>query len=219
MYQEVFKKFSQLEGSQHIASEFALRGIENLIRNKNIKTIFEFGVGIGTIPYLLYKINPDLYYTGTENNNFCVSALNKNLKGIIENERFNQIKDYTEFEGEKVDLVIIDGKFNDVLFLKKICHDKTLIFIEGHRLDQQKFVLTVFPNALLCTKISNKKNKPYSPFYNEIKNPYNGGYSFIRLENNFKNKLKHFINKLKTSLKYKLRIFKKHIYFLGLTKQ
>jgi hypothetical protein len=204
-YKSVFKKFSKLDGSQHIASEFALKGIETIIRVENIKTIFEFGIGIGTIPYLIASFDKKYVYTGTESNNFCKNALFKNLEGVIDNQYFNHINDYSEYKGGKVDFLIVDGSFNDEIFLKKICHSNTIIMVEGDRSDQRDLISSTFPNSLYNFKISLYKNKDFSPFYAKENNPFVSGYSIFRLNNNFINKLKSFIDKIETSIRYKLR--------------
>ena len=207
MYKSVFKKFSYLEGSQHIASEYALKGVERLIRTGKIRTVFEFGIGIGTIPYLIATLNNNCLYTGTESNNFCIKALNKNLEGILDKESFNHIENYNDYSGGKADLIIIDGKFNDYLFLKKICHKNTLIIIEGDRKEQKDFIAKAYPNALINFNTSISKNKSYSPFYNKNKNPFIGGYTLIRMNNNFMNRIKFLLNKIELSIKYRIRKF------------
>ena len=203
MYKSVFKKFSYLEGSQHIASENALREIEKLANKKHIKTVFEFGIGIGTIPYLLFNLDQEINYIGTESNDFCIKALNKNLKNIKTNKSFLHLNNHSMYDGEEVDLIIIDGNFNDESFLKKICHKNTIILIEGKRSKQVEFILKIFPKALASHKISNKKNMIYSPFYKKYQNPYIGGFSLIRINNSPKNIVKTYIEKIVTSIKYK----------------
>jgi hypothetical protein len=53
VYKEIYKKFSLLEGSEHIATEFALKGIERIIKDNKVWSVLEIGIGIGTIPYLV----------------------------------------------------------------------------------------------------------------------------------------------------------------------
>lgn len=205
-FDTVFKIFCQKEGCQHIATRFALKGIEEIIISKNVKSVFEFGIGIGTIPFLIGKLNRDILYFGTENNEFCLNAIKENLPLNELSIDFNLINSYDEFNKEfKFDLIIIDGKFDDVDFIKRIVHSNTIIFIEGDRVDQQNFIQSVFPYSLKNRIISIEKNKEGSPFYEENKNSYEGGYTIFRLNSNIFNKIAWFRDKLKTFLNYKLR--------------
>ena len=205
IYKSVFKKFSQLEGSKHIASEFALKGIENLIKSGQIKTIFEFGAGIGTIPYLIASLNTKCFYTGTESNEFCIKSLNTNLEGMFESHLFKLIHECSEYDGGKVDLLIIDGKISNKSFIKEICHDNTLIFIEGDRKEQRELISKIFPNAFINFKLTIRKNKMYSPFYREKANPFESGFTIIRLKNNSLNMIKFYRDKIDSFITYKLR--------------
>ena len=209
MYKKVFLEFAQKEGSQHIASENALKGIEKIILNKSIKTVFEFGIGIGTIPALLNSLNKKIIYYGTESNVFCKDALLKNLVNLNNGFEYNQLNSYEEFkESLKFDFIIIDGSFDNLKFLKSIVHDKTIIMIEGDRKSQREFIKEAFPNSMLSFVISNKKNDLNSPFYSEVNNGYVGGYSIFRIDKSLKSKMDWFREKVSTSVKYRLRRFK-----------
>lgn len=205
-YNSVFTIFSQKEGCQHIATRFALKGIEEIIISKNVKSVFEFGIGIGTIPYLIGKLNRDVLYFGTENNDFCLNAIQENLPLQELSIDFNLLNSYEQFNQDvKFDLIIIDGKFDNTAFIKKIVHQNTIIFIEGDRIDQQKFIQSVFPNSLKSRRVSLEKNKIGSPFYDENKVSYEGGYTIFRLNSNYLNKFQWFKDKIQTYLNYKLR--------------
>jgi hypothetical protein len=197
--------FSQLEGSKHISSEFALYGIEKLIKNKQINTIFEFGSGIGTIPYLIASLNKNCFYTGTETNEFCIKSLNKNLGEMFDSHFIKLIHNCSEYDGGKVDMLIIDGHIGNKSFIKEICHENTIIFIEGDRKEQREFIAKIYPKALINFKLSIKKNKVYSPFYKDKENPFKSGFILIRLNNNFSNKIQFFSDKVESFIKYKLR--------------
>lgn len=205
-YDIVFKIFGKKEGCQHIATRFALKGIEEIIKNKNIKTVFEFGIGIGTIPYLIGSLNNKITYYGTEDNEFCLNAIKENLPLKELNIEFNLLNKYDEFkENFQFDLIIIDGKFEDIEFLKRIAHKNTIIFIEGDRAEQQELVKKAFPFSLKNRIVCITKNQKNSPFYNEENNNFEGGYTVFRLNTNFINKMSWYKTKLVTSIKYRFR--------------
>lgn len=205
-YDVVFKKFGQKEGCQHIATRFALKGIEEIIKKQNINTVFEFGIGIGTIPYLLGSLRKKILYYGTEDNEFCLNAIKENLPFNELNIEFNLLNNYYEFkENFKFDLIIIDGKFEDIEFLKRIAHNKTIIFIEGDRASQQEIIQAAFPFALKNRIVCIRKHQKDSPFYKEENNNFEGGYTIFQLNTNFISKINWFKTKLETSIKYRFR--------------
>ena len=201
-YLEVFKIFSRKNGSQHIATEYALRGIEELIQKNKIKVVFEFGIGIGTIPYLCAVLDKNINYYGTESNDFCINELNKNLENVKNNLKFTHLNNFEDFdENIKFDLIIIDGEVNNSEFIKSITHKDSIIFIEGDRKSQCDFIKNIFPDSLQVRKITSKRHKSYSPFGSEN---FGGGYTIFRLNNSLKNKILTLFDKIETSFKYKI---------------
>jgi spore coat polysaccharide biosynthesis predicted glycosyltransferase SpsG len=206
MYKDTFQVFSQKEGSQHIAQEFALQKIEKLGKKKNVKAVFEFGIGIGTVPFLLSHLDKEIIYYGTEDNDFCIKAFRENLQSMGKDFKFNHINNFEDYSGIiKFDFIIIDGSFNNVDFLKKIIKSDTIILVEGDRKKQREFLNNLFPKALVSQSISLKKNSKFSPFYSEINNTYVGGYTVYRLNPTFANKIVWFIEKVITFLKFRVR--------------
>lgn len=206
IHKSVFKYFSLLEGSQHIASENALKGIESLIRKNNIKSVFEFGIGIGTIPFLIKKINSEIEYTGIENNDFCISAFNTNLENWVHKPLFKHLRSTEELVStQNFDLIIIDSQFEDSAFLQKIVHSNSILFIEGHRELQGEMIARTFHKPLISRIISTRKNYTWSPFDSKS---YMGGYSLYRLNNSsLANQYHWMIEKIETAFKYRIRKF------------
>ena len=104
---ETYKQFCLAEGNQHIASEFAVLKLQELMESFNIKSILEVGLGIGAIAGSILAINKDLTYTGTENNKFCLEALTKNLGK--EHKHLHLISGVNELSLEaSYELIIVD---------------------------------------------------------------------------------------------------------------
>jgi hypothetical protein len=201
-YKNIYKKFASLEGSDHIASEFALKGIEKLILKNNVKTVFELGIGIGTIPYLIKKIDRNIFYVGTEGNPYCIEQLNKNLSEVMDNQLLHFSSTSEIDKNLKFDLIIIDGKFDNTDFIKSITHTNSIILIEGDRKEQRDVIQDIFPNYLVSRCITNKRNYTWGPFVSG----YMGGYTLYRLNyKSFKNRVAHLRERISTSLLYRLR--------------
>ena len=75
-----YLKFSSFEGSQHIASEFAIYKLIQIVKRFKSKSILEIGLGIGSISSTILDFFDDkIDYIGTEDNQFCLNSLTKNL--------------------------------------------------------------------------------------------------------------------------------------------
>jgi hypothetical protein len=160
---ETYKQFCLTEGNQHIASEYAILKLQELVERFNIKSVLEVGLGIGAIAASLLKLNKHLVYTGTEDNTFCLKSLPKNL-GINYNklEIFSRLKSLPH--DTRYDLVIIDGRDINIEKVKSVITKHGIIAIEGDRSLQQKTLQDLFPHQVNVHMISTGKNKDYSPF-------------------------------------------------------
>lgn len=195
---EIYRQFCHVEGNEHIASEFAILKMQEIIRNSEAKKILEVGLGIGSISGSLLKINPDLRYYGTESNQFCLNALKKNLGAQYQ--RLRLFKNVTELPEEiKFDLIIIDAHDENLIGLTSKLSPSGIIIIEGDRKFQNKILINQLPHSLFVHCISLKKNREYSPFgkYN-----WQGGVKIIFSNPTRKQYRIWFMEKLKTKLKY-----------------
>lgn len=195
---ELYKNFSLAEGSQHIASEYAILKLQELIRKFKINNILEIGLGIGSISGILLALNKNLKYSGTENNEFCLKALAENLKKdftclhIFQN--LNKVS-----AREKFDLIIIDAKDSNPEKIKKLIEQRGIICIEGDRIPQQTIITEFFPKHKIVHSISLKKNKSYSPFPED---EWQGGLKVVFINPDLKQYLWWLKEKIKTKLKY-----------------
>lgn len=155
-----YKYFCEKEGNQHIAGLYALEKILDIIDVNRPKRILEIGLGIGSIAYTIMKYAENkkinLIYHGTEDNEYCLIQLRKNL-----NKYFDDIDVYTDLKSIKInskyDFIIIDGSDESLEKVKDIIAANGIIFIEGGRAMQTKKMNSLFPNHRFTTCISDFK--------------------------------------------------------------
>lgn len=202
---ETYKYFSNLDGNQHIASEFALKKIIDIIKNYKIKNVLELGLGIGSISFCILEFskeyNTQIEYTGTESNEFCLEVLPKYLK-----EHFNKVQIFKGLNevpnNKKFEMVIIDGKDENLIQVKKIISNRGIIVIEGDRKPQLELLKNIFPDHLYVRLISNQHNPSYGPFSSLT---LLGGIQLIFINPNFHQKINFIFYKISTAIKYRLR--------------
>ena len=131
----VHKRFKFRPGSDHIASAGALAHLAALLRTERVKSVLEFGSGIGTVSYLLLTTPPkDRHVVSVERNPFCLSQLTRNIPQEL-GPRFSIHRGKT-VPDDDFDLVVIDGSVPDYSFLR----EGQLLFIEGGRSTQRHAV-------------------------------------------------------------------------------
>jgi hypothetical protein len=200
----LYQSFSAAEGNQHIASEYAIENLNRLVQKFQVQRILEVGLGIGSISGIVLALNRNktkLDYLGTEANDFCLKALPENLK-----EDYSRLKIYsnlTEIPSvTKFDLIIIDGKDQNLKVIEGLISKNGLIAIEGDRMPQQDSLQELFPNHKYVHLISLKKNKSYSHFPAEH---WQGGLKIIFIDPTGFQKLWWVKEKISTKLKYWFR--------------
>jgi hypothetical protein len=198
---KLYQSFCEAEGSQHIASKYAIGKINGLVDKFRVKRILEVGLGIGSISGILLALNRNktkLDYSGTETNDFCLKALPINLK-----ENYNRLKIYSDLteisNDKKYDLIIIDGKDHNLQAIKGLISDNGILAIEGDRIPQQDSIQELFPVHKYVHCISLKKNKSYSPF---PATHWQGGLKIILINPTGFQKLWWVREKIYTKLKY-----------------
>ncbi|MBX9808341.1 MAG: hypothetical protein K2X95_11155 [Flavobacteriaceae bacterium] len=206
---ETYKYFSKLEGNQHIASEFALKKLIDIIKKYKIKSVLELGLGIGSISFCILEFskefNKQIEYVGTESNEFCLEVLPKYLKEHFDSiQIFNVLNEVPN--NKKFDLVIIDGKDENLIEVKKIISDRGIIVIEGDRKPQLELVKSIFLDHLYVRLISNQKNPKYGPFSSFT---LVGGIQLIFINPNFYQKINFIYYKIGTAIRYRLRAIMK----------
>lgn len=202
---ETYKYFSSLVGNQHIASEFALSFVNNLIGKFQIKSVLELGLGIGSICYSVHEFcnrnAMNIKYIGTESNPFCLSVLPKYL-----NKYFKTIEIHPNLKhvpkGHRFDLVIVDGQEESLEKVSSLTAQQGIVLIEGDRLPQLEVIRKIFPKAKYTRVISIYKNPVYGPFSS---NHWCGGVQLVFTHPTFNQKLYYYNLKFSTAIKYKLR--------------
>lgn len=200
-----FKYFSGLEGNQHIASEFALKTIVDIVDKYKTENVLELGLGIGSIAYCIQdfyqKSHRKLNYVGTEANAFCLNALSTYLKEYYAKVQiFNTLKDIETTQ--KFDLIIIDGTDEHLLKIKDMITDNGIIIVEGDRIPQLNIIREIFPKSLYTRVVSNYISPDYGPF---PPGSYSGGLQLIFINPTLEQKIDFALYKIKTAVNYRLR--------------
>jgi hypothetical protein len=210
LVEENYLRFCQLDGSDCIASEFALSTVLQLIRTYKVKTVLEIGLGIGSISDTVLKLsngeNLNIEYFGTEANEFCNVALTQNVRSIRDIHLFKKLSEISS--ENKFDLIIIDGQDNQLKEIYKYCKKHSIIFIEGDRSPQRELVMSIFPKAKHVNVISLNKNKEYAHGLCETYH-FVGGGQLIFTNPSFKMKFHYLKEKIRTYILRHLRKYRK----------
>jgi len=205
---ENYKRFCAFEGSEYIASEFALDVILKIIDTYKVTEILEFGLGIGSISDTVLKYaksnNRTIRYVGTEKNEFCLNALKNCVEDFHKIELYSELK---EVKSQKFDFIIIDGYDDTLKEIVSYCKENTIIFIEGDRKGQTNAIKEIFPNNKYVNVITLMKNKPYAHGTCEPTS-YMGGGQLLFINPTLAMKFDWFEQKVKTFVKRKIRVFK-----------
>lgn len=201
---ETYKKFCSAEGNQHIASEYAILKMQRLIDRFQMNSVLEIGLGIGAVAGSLLSVNANIKYSGTEENAFCLKALERNLNG-----NFQKLRIFSKLDGvpqEKFDFIIIDGKDNGLEKIRQMINKHGIICIEGDRLPQLRLLSKFFPRHKFVHSISLEKNPSYSPFPPAH---WQGGLKIIFVKPDLVQNLWWLKEKVRTKLKYFFRSYLK----------
>jgi hypothetical protein len=130
----IHARFSKFEGSDHIASRFALEHLAALLTERKPRYVLELGAGIGTITELLLSHPAGI--TGliaTETQPFCLNALEKNLSNRAD-PRLRVVTTPQELAQHRrtVDLIVGDGSLKDPAETA-FAGEGTSVFVEGNR--------------------------------------------------------------------------------------
>lgn len=203
--EDVFKKFSNLEGNQHICTENALIGILKVLNDYKPARVLEFGIGIGCMTYGILKWiksqNGNCAYYGTEDNDFCINALNQNLKEFKDEPYFKWGESFESDTSTLYDLVIIDGPANIENGLRNLAKGG-IIFIEGYRENQIKVIsdFNKSRNYVIYRQYSLLKQRAYGPF----KQGYQKGYTVIKFDPSFVDKVDFFFKKIVNHIRFRI---------------
>lgn len=200
-----YKRFCAYEGSDFIASEFALETILKIISVFKVNSVLELGLGIGSISDTVLKFskkeNKKISYVGTEKNEFCLNAIKKN---IIDYDHIELYADLKQIKKKQFDLIIIDGYDDTLKEIVAFCKKNTIIFIEGDRKGQTESIMQIFPGCKHVNVITLDKNRAYA--HGGISTShFVGGGQLIFVNPTIKMKLFWFRQKTATFIKNKIR--------------
>jgi spore coat polysaccharide biosynthesis predicted glycosyltransferase SpsG len=209
--QENYKQFSAFDGSDYIASEFALETIVNILDSFNITSVLELGLGIGSVSDTILKYNrlnkKEILYYGTENNVFCLDALKKNVKDFDKINLFSELK---EIKNQKFDLIIVDGQDVSLSIIETYTKSNTIFYVEGDRSNQTEALKEIFPKSKHVNVITLRKNPEYAHGGNSTNNYLGGGQVIFKKPTS---KMKYYFlkEKIRTFVIRKLRSYKKKV--------
>ncbi len=157
--ENICELFKNKTGSNEIAGMVTLREVIRFCREHKPRAVLELGGGIGTISYAVLS-NCDATMDIYEHNDFCIGALNENLKEY--KERFAIIPSYLSLPPRReYDLIIIDGgkgkHERDGGFPRGInayihsLDSLKVIFIEGERKSQRFWVTQALRTRFIYT--------------------------------------------------------------------
>ena len=198
-----YKRFSTIEGNEFIASEYALTTIMRLIEDFKVKSVLEVGLGIGSISDTILKKHPEIKYTGTEAEPYCLTVLPKN---VVNYEKIAVFNDLSQPASEQYDLIIVDGSDASLAEIKRFCHDDTILFIEGFRGEQVAALKQIFPKSMHAEVISSRRNPEYGPF---PATRWGGGGQLIFINPDLYKKYYWFKEKVRSFIVRRMRKFKK----------
>jgi hypothetical protein len=204
-----YKFFLDKEGSDYIASDYALYTLLRVIKKFKIQSVLEVGVGIGCIVHTVLKYadenNTTIKYEGTEANDFCLKVLNPNLGKYVS--KFKLYPFLKDVNAGPYELVIVDGTDSKLEAVAKLIAPNGIVFIEGGRADQVNALLKIFPNSKAVQAVSGKPN-PKGVEYTTDR--WRGGGTIIFVNPNATQKIIHFQERVSNSFKFRvLRKFNK----------
>lgn len=201
---ENYKEFCSFEGSDYIASEFALETILRIIKIFKIKNLLELGMGIGSVSDTVFKFDKEnlINYYGTENNDFCLKVLPNNVKNFAKIVLNSELKN---IRNKKFDLIIIDGLDKSISTIESYCNDHAIVFVEGDRKNQTTKLLSIFPKSLYVNVITLQKKPSYAHGGGSV-NSYVGGGQLIFINPTFRMRIYWIKEKISTFIKIKIRI-------------
>ena len=203
--QNVYRKFSTIEGNKHIASLYALTKIVDIVDENRPSTILEIGLGIGSVSDAILgfvnRHNLKVGYAGTEANEFCLSQLPLNLGAHFE--KISIFSDVDQIPKQnRYDLIIVDGSDASLEKLTDLVSDHAVIFIEGDRAPQEERIRKLFPKHIYCQSISSFRNPDYGPFSEKH---WSSGGKLIYVNPTIGQRISHFREKLRTAFLYRKR--------------
>jgi protein-L-isoaspartate O-methyltransferase len=175
---ELYARFSQLPGSEHIASANAINALLWAIERWRPMTVLEIGAGIGTLTSAVVRSMPA---GGTircvEDEPFCVGALRTNLGD--EMDRVELVATTADVPADtRFDLIIVDGgtaePFTDRLAPGGV------VFVEGDRAPQRRSIEADGRPCARSTVRSTRRATPGGPV--EVGQTWEGGCTVYKFE-------------------------------------
>ena len=127
---QVHSRFAAQVGSEHIASTLSLAHIAAITRQFPIRSVVEFGSGIGTITsVLLARLPRETRIVCTEHKEWCRQQFEQNIPAS-ERSRIELLPDKGPAITESFDFVVLDGPISAG---SAFAREGSIVFVEGTR--------------------------------------------------------------------------------------
>lgn len=204
----VHRRFRGRPGSEHIATESAVRGLVRALRRARPRRVLELGAGIGTLTEAAIRVlerlhGPDGYtLVATESDPFCLEQLDRNLadrRGCL---RVVADPGALPADAGPFDFVIADGgEQDDPRPFRDLARGAT-VFIEGDRRPQAATLEAAIagrPFARADVRILRRRTLA------DGRRVWDGGYRLYRLEPTPRWRLRLAALDLRTKVVHRLR--------------
>ena len=163
---EVHGAFAPKPGARHIASAFALAHLSAVLNSERPDSVLEFGAGIGTIThFLLQHPSQVTRVTATEENQFCIQQLAKNIGARFAG-RYELVTEVGGLSANNshYDLVVFDGLLEPDQY--KVVTLGTTCFVEGSRTSTRRELNEQLASrGLNCPFVNYNRGTRYLNFY------------------------------------------------------
>lgn len=212
---QIWASFKEKPGSQHIASRVAVAALMKWLKREKPKSVLEIGAGIGTLTYTTIRTlnsvfqRADFTLISTENNEFCLQELDKNLADY--KDQFMVVQSVSELPEtpSTFDFIITDGGMYDDDSLFSRLGNRSFIFVEGNREEQSLTLEKVLgERSFVKADVRNLRARTLD------KTKWEKGYRIYKINPNLTEKLLFKFLNLKTSFVYRVRPFIENIRIL-----
>lgn len=203
----LYRRFRNLPGAEHIATETAIAGLIRSLRWRRPKRVLEIGAGIGTLTAALIETLDSIHRPGgfllvaVEPDAFCRRALATNLGRDLE--RVRLIHSLAELgSDQRFDFLIVDGGGREDESVFGRLAAGAAVFIEGDRAPQAAALERAAASRRLARADVRTLRRRTLEGGHRV---YDGGYRLYRLDADLGSRLRLAFLDLRTKVVYRIR--------------